>query len=59
MLLVLDTTFLLGEISLADSSEVFSRLNVIFFKLPVLLLGILELRYFPLILGFGHHVAQV
>lgn len=62
LLLVLDVAFLGGELSLADSPEVLGRLNVIFgFKLPVLLLSMstLQLRYFPLVLRLGHHVAQV
>lgn len=62
LLLVLDVAFLGGELSLADGPEVLGRLDVIFrFKLPVLLLsmGALQLRYFPLVLGLGHHVAQV
>ena len=40
LLLVLDAAFLRGEFSLTDSSEVFGRFNVIFFKLPVLLLSL-------------------
>ena len=59
LVLIMDLAFLRGEFSLADSPEVFGGLNVIFFKLPVLLLSMrtLKLRYFPLVLRFGHHVA--
>lgn len=61
LLLVLDTTFLGCKLSLTDCSEVFGGFDaVVFVEFAVLLLGLcaLKLDHFPLVLGFGHHVAQ-